>query len=211
MRPLLILFARAPVPGRVKTRLHPRLTPQQSAALHECFVRDTLETLLTLADEADVELHTDTSTDAWSDLPVARNLQAPGGLGERMLHAITTALDAGRPRVMIVGSDSPTLPASHLRALLASSADVALGPVADGGYYAISCRKAHPRMFDGVRFSTANTLQDTAQSVEAPGLTVILGDTWFDVDTPDDLDRLALSPELPPHTARFLGLLPPTR
>lgn len=211
MRPVLILFARSPVPGRVKTRLHPRLKPDESAALHECFVRDTVEMLLTLSGEADVELHTDIPTDAWNDLPVPRFTQAPGDLGERMLQAITDGLDAGRSRVTIVGSDSPTLPPAHLRRLLAADADVTLGPVADGGYYAIGCRRAHPEMFAGVRFSRPDTLRQTAQAAEACGLTVALGDPWYDVDTPADLDRLRRSPELPRHTANFLSRLKPTR
>jgi len=199
------------VPGRVKTRLLPRLSAEQAADLHESFVRDALELLLALTAEADIELHTDRSTDSWVDLPVARLLQDPGDLGRRMLHAITTGLDAGRGSVMIVGSDSPTLPVSHLRRLLESHADVALGPAEDGGYYAIGCRRAHPQMFGGVQFSGPETLRETADAVRACDLSVELGEPWIDVDTPEDMERLARFPALPRHTAECLSRLGFTR
>jgi len=208
---VIILFARAPLPGQVKTRLLTHLEPEQAAFLHKWFVRDTLEMLLALDDASDIELHTDTSTDAWTGVPVARFLQAPGGLGDRMLHAISAGLEAGRSRVTILGSDSPTLPASHLRKLLLSNGEVALGPVTDGGYYAISCRKAHPRMFAGVEFSTARTLGQTVEAVRSSGLSLELGEPWFDVDTPEDLEQLAQSANLPRHTAKYLGQLRLTR
>jgi glycosyltransferase A (GT-A) superfamily protein (DUF2064 family) len=124
-----------------------------------------------------------------------------------MLHAISTELARGRPRVMIVGSDSPTLPRAHLERLLSSRADVALGPCEDGGYYAISCGKAHPEMFAGVEFSSPGTLGQTVRAARACDLTVELGEPWFDVDSPVELERLALSQGLPRHTADCLGHL----
>jgi len=181
MAPLVILFAKAPVAGRVKTRLG--LEASRAARLHEAMVRDTLAMLRAL--DAELELHTDVATDAWAEFAVPRKLQAAGDLGARML----AALEAGR-QVMIVGSDAPTLPLGHLEWLLASSADVALGPAEDGGYYAISCRRIHQRMFAGVEWSTRRTLEQTVAAAEACGLSVELGPVWFDVDSPEDLARL---------------------
>ncbi len=200
MRSAVILFAKAPVPGRVKTRLTTRYTAESVAELHDAFVRDMLHMLRSLGDRAEVELHTDAATDDWSDINVARALQTGGNLGDRMFHAMARALRGGHPRAMIVGSDAPTLPAAHLERLLAAEADVALGPADDGGYYAISCRRTHPRMFDGVEWSGPKALRDTMRAVKACTLTVELGEPWFDVDTPEDLARLARSPELPSHT-----------
>lgn len=153
-----------------------------------------------LTPQADLELQTDALTDAWHDIEVARSVQVTGDLGRRMLHALDRALAAGRPQAMIVGSDVPTLPAGHLSRLLRAKADVALGPAVDGGYYAIACRKTHPRMFAGVEWSGARALHDTVRAAEACGLTVELGETWFDIDSPEDLVRLASSPNLPPDT-----------
>src|SRR5215212_1268509 len=140
MRPAIILFAKAPVTGRVKTRLQGWLGPGTTLALHRAFVLDMLDKLFTLRHFADIELHTDIETDAWNASGVTRGLQSPGDLGLKMLHALSTGLAQGRERVCIVGSDAPSLPAAHLMALLASPADVALGPCEDGGYYAIACR-----------------------------------------------------------------------
>jgi glycosyltransferase A (GT-A) superfamily protein (DUF2064 family) len=105
---------------------------------------------------------------------------------------------------MVLGSDSPTLPRAHIERLLASSADVVLGPCEDGGYYAIACRRIDPRMFAGVGWSTPYALEQTERAVRACGLSVERGDLWYDVDGPEDLARLAAEPELPLHTKRAL-------
>ncbi len=201
----MILFARAPVPGRVKTRLAARLGPERAAELHTAFVADMLDLLASQEASADVELHTDTLTDAWAEVKVSRHLQSGGDLGARIYTALQNSLAEGRSRAMIVGSDAPTLPASHLSKLLASPADMALGPTGDGGYYAISCRRVHPEMFRGVRWSRPDVLERTVAAAQRCGLSVELGPHWFDVDTPADLVRLIASGELPRHTAAWIA------
>jgi len=183
MPPLVILFAKAPVPGQVKTRL--MLEAATAAALHQAMVRDVFATLATIP--AELELHTDIATDAWPEITVARKVQVEGDLGRKILAALEDR------HVMIVGSDAPTLPRGHLENLLTSKADVALGPTEDGGYYAIACRRAHPAMFDGVEWSTGRTLVQTAAAARACGLSVEIGRQWFDVDSPADLERLYAS------------------
>ncbi len=209
MRPVIVLFAKAPVPGRVKTRLAAHIGAVAAAEGHRVFVRDLLERLQLLADSADLELHTDIPTDAWADARVACRLQQDAeNLGERLWFAGARGLSEGRPQVVIVGSDSPDLPLEHIRALLACAADVALGPADDGGFYAIAMRRADPRMFHDVRWSGPDTLAETVRGVERCGFSVELGPRWYDVDTPQDLGRLAASPLLPPRTARWLSELP---
>ena len=122
----------------------------------------------------------------------------------KMLHALEQALQRGHSKAIIAGTDAPTLPAAHLEQLLASNADVALGPTDDGGYYAIACRGTHPAMFDEVEWSGRLTLEHTVRAIERAGMTVERGPRWFDVDEPADLERLAASPDLPAHTARWL-------
>jgi len=204
MRPVIILFARAPAPGCAKTRLAARLGHERAAELHTAFVWDALEMLASLSGAADIELHTDISTDAWTEAKVSRSLQSDGDLGWRMYHALEKALRGGRPQAMIVGSDAPTLPASHVGRLLASPADVAIGPSEDGGYYAIACRRTHPEMFQGVRWSEPQALADTVRAAGSCGLSVELGLPWFDVDSPDDLDRLAGCSGLRRHAREWL-------
>ncbi len=203
MRPVLILFAKAPVPGRVKTRLIPPLTPASAARLHTAFVHDSIERLQSLRHRADLVIHTDIATNVWANHGLPQVLQHEGDLGLKMFQALNRALEAGRPQAIIVGSDAPTLPLEHLEALLDSHADMALGPATDGGYYAIACRRADPNMFHGVAWSTEDTLDRTIQAATACGLTVACGPAWYDVDTVDDLERLRADPCLPPHTARF--------
>jgi rSAM/selenodomain-associated transferase 1 len=205
VRPAIALFAKAPVPGRVKTRLAFSFSAERAARLHSCFVRDMFEMLRAFETHSSLQLHTDVITDEWDDIEVARFLQTDGDLGARMLHALQAGLAEGRPQVLIAGSDAPTLPPSHLSRLLASPADVALGPTDDGGFYAICCRRTHPRMFAGVRWSQPNTLQETLRAVGACGLSVELGEPWYDIDTPADLLRLAGSADLPRHTAAWLA------
>src|SRR5947209_6449505 len=108
MRPAIILFAKAPVTGNVKTRLQAELGAEETLALHEAFVLDMLDKLLTLRAFADIELHTDIETDAWREVPVTRKVQAAGDLGLKMLHSLASALAQGRERVCIVGSDAPS-------------------------------------------------------------------------------------------------------
>jgi rSAM/selenodomain-associated transferase 1 len=200
----MILFAKAPVAGRVKTRLGAQIGPLRAAELHRAFVADTIEKLKQFGDVADLELHTDISTDAWNDPHVTRHLQTPGGLQLKLLHALEGELRAGRPQVIIFASDSPTLPRAHIQRLLDAPSDVALGPCEDGGYYAIACRRVDPEMFAGVEWSTVNVLEQTERAARACGLSVERGDLWYDVDSSEDLARLMAVPDLPPRTRQAL-------
>ena len=195
MRPVVMLFAKAPIPESVKTRLIPGIGAELAAALHRAFVSDTLRVLQTLTPECDIELHTDVPTDAWPEC-ASRKLQCPGDLGRKMLAALEGALCEGRPIAMIAGSDSPTLPAEYLAEMLDSPADVCLGPCTDGGYYAIACRRTHPAMFRDVTWSSAQTRSETVAAIERAGLSVALGREWYDVDCAEDLDRLLADPRL---------------
>jgi rSAM/selenodomain-associated transferase 1 len=195
----MLLFAKAPVAGRVKTRLIPPLDGKQAAKVHEMLVAEMWIRLGELSDAADRELCTDEETAAWPEA-APRGLQGSGDLGERMLGALEEALAKGRQKAMIVGSDTTGLPVAHLRDLLRSDADVALGPAEDGGYYAICCRRVKAGMFDGVRWSTAHALADTVAGALRCGLTVQVGAPWFDIDTAKDLERL------PVELQRQIGL-----
>lgn len=200
MRPLLLVYAKAPVAGRVKTRLCPPLSPEQAARAHAAFVADTIETLLGFTSSADVELATDEETQEWDWLGVKRCLQAAGDLGTRLFSSLADALAAGREKAIVFGSDSPSLPRAHVAVLLESRAEVTCGPCDDGGFYAIACRRVHPGMFAGVRWSTPHALEDVLNAARQCGLSVALAPRWFDVDTAEDLNRLVAP--LPPRRTR---------
>jgi rSAM/selenodomain-associated transferase 1 len=204
MRPVIAVFAKAPRPGMVKTRLAAVLGDAAAAELHRALVADLLERLRPVS-AAGIELHTDIDTDAWREFAVTRKLQCGGDLGLRMLHALGEALARGAGLACILGSDAPVLPLGHLDALLRSTADVALGPAEDGGYYAIACRRLHPQMFAGVAWSSAEALRHTERAAKQCGLSVELGPAWWDVDRMEDLRRLARSPELGRRTQCWMA------
>jgi rSAM/selenodomain-associated transferase 1 len=183
MRPVILLFAKAPEPGRVKTRLAAAIGIPAAVVLHKLFVNTMLDRLPRFGE---VELHLDTPTDDFSRENVSPALQSPGNLGDRMLYAL-----APRVPALLLGSDSPTVPDAHIAAMLDASADITLAPADDGGYWAIAARRTHPAMFAGVRWSTEHTLADTVAACQAAGLTVALGPAWFDVDEARDLVRIA--------------------
>lgn len=191
MLPLVIVFAKAPRAGFVKTRLE--LDPTAAALLYTEFVRRTLNAVFTLRDEAELELSLDVPCGAWSEFSIVRTIQQEGNLSVRLYSALELGLSTGHPNVVILGSDSPTLPVEHIRFLLDCKADVALGPTLDGGYYGIGCRKTRPMMLHGIRWSTSDALRDTVRAVQRCGLSHALGPEWFDIDNPEDLRRLTAS------------------
>ncbi len=211
LRPVLIVFAKAPRPGFVKTRLIPRVGAEGACRFHEAFVRDMLQALHELDGLCDVELHTDERWDHWASNGRVAKLQAPGDLGTKMRTALEDALHGGRPLAVILGSDSPSLPMAYVRQILECPTDVCLGPVADGGFYAIACRKVQPSLFDGVTWSSPQTLEQTIAAVTKAGLTVALGPAWYDIDSVDDLDRLMGDEGVRPATAEALRNLRPLR
>jgi rSAM/selenodomain-associated transferase 1 len=192
--PLVIVFAKAPRPGFVKTRLG--LEPAAAASLYLGFVQRTLQTVDSLRPIAELQLSLDVPCAAWSEFSIPRTIQAEGDLGAKIYAALEGGLRAGHPKTVIVGSDSPTLPAQHVRWLLECDSDVAFGPTSDGGYYAIACREVNPGMFANVRWSTANALADTIAAVQRCGMSHEIGPEWFDVDLPEDLQRIERLPSM---------------
>lgn len=201
LRALLIIFAKAPIAGRAKTRLCPPLTPVEAADLHSALLMDMVNMLMSLDSSINVELSTDVPTDAWPGLALTRSIQIEGDLGARLFHALKQGLSTGSEIVMVLGSDSPGLPPAHVTELLRSSADVTLGPTLDGGFFAIACRAVRQEMFSGVRWSSECAQADVVRQASACGLTVAVGPSWFDVDVETDLLRLLDMPDLQQNTA----------
>ena len=172
------------------------MCPDSAVALHVAMVTDLLERLEQLRPAVELELHTNEPTDALTFSGVPMRTQASGDLGKRLHAALAEGLRCGRPAVLILGSDSPTVPLSHLSDMLASQDDVVLGPASDGGFYAICCRRAHPAMFEGVTWSSNTTCAKTAEAIARCGLTCRIGASWYDVDTPEDLRTLAQDADL---------------
>ena len=189
----LSIFAKAPVPGHVKTRLRPVLDEEQATRLAAAFVRDTLLKAAQLGPPVTVYYAGDRALLVPLAPPNVRWAEQAGGdLGARMACVPAPCL--------ILGADSPHLPLSLLSAALAAvpAYDVVLGPAEDGGYFLIGLRAPQPALFDGIAWSTETVLAQTLARADALGLTVHQTPPWYDLDTPADLRRLAQGLEAVP-------------
>jgi uncharacterized protein len=200
---VVIVFAKAPVPGQAKTRLIPALGAEQAALLHAALAERAIATAQKTGAE-EVELCcTPNSEEAFfqycaEDFNVSLTEQGDGDLGERMLRALDSAL-AHIERVIIIGADCPALTAKHINnaASALANADVVLMPAEDGGYVLIGATRTDPEMFNNIEWGTASVLVDQRRNLAACGLTLIEADTLWDVDRPEDLTRVkALKPPL---------------
>ena len=214
----LAVMAKAPRPGRVKTRLAPPLTLEQSAALNICFLRDTTENLSAVAADgraAGLVCYTPVGDEALFEglLPQGFALvaQRGDGFGERLLAATEDTLACGFGAVCLIDSDSPTVPAAAYEqaiAELARAGDrIVLGPSDDGGYYLIGLKQAHPEPFAGIQWSTATVYAETVAAAHAAGIEVVTLPAWYDVDDGATLDLLAgeLLGGQPPAFTRLPG------
>ncbi len=211
----LLVVAKRPAPGRTKTRLTPPLSPEQAAALYECFLRDTLDLVRRLSDVAPAIAYLPAEEQAYFEAlapDFELLLQEGDDLGERLDNALTRLLVTGYQHVAIMNSDGPTLPLACMTGAfdaLAGGSDVVLGPCDDGGYYLIGLKQPAPRLLREVRMSTPDVLADTLAIAAEDGLTVELLPTWYDVDDAESLERLkaelAGAPaHVAPHTQAFL-------
>lgn len=197
----LAIMAKAPRPGKVKTRLQPPLTPQQAAALNTCFLRDTAENIASVSRHAKafgLICYTPIGDEAAFDalLPPDFSLiaQRGGNFGDRLLCAAHDILSCGFNAVCLIDSDSPTMPASALHdaveALSRPGDRIVLGPSADGGYYLIGMSRAHAAVFDRITWSTETVYAETLERVRETGLELHELPLWYDVDDAATLDLL---------------------
>jgi len=192
----ILIFAKAPVPGRVKTRLIPALGAAGAAQL----ARRMLEYTLDQARDAGigpVELCASpaVSDSDWADYPVPHGVetsgQGAGDLGQRMARASQRTL-ALETRVLLIGTDCPGLSARHLRAAAAAleNHEAALYHALDGGYPLLGLRAFHPSLFAAIPWSTSSVAELTLARMQALAWRVWLGDTLADIDEPADLIHL---------------------
>jgi len=231
-----ILFARTPIPGRVKSRLWTHLTPEQACALH-CAAASDMAALMAealpgiphwlffseepaacpdparagrreLVERAAIGSASLVLPPDWQYA-----VQQGATLGDRMAAAFLRAFASGARRVVIFGSDSPTLPPRVPQQALEvlADCDVVLGPSEDGGYYLIGCRRFDPRLFHGVEWSTPRTCEQTLANARGLGVRTTLLEPWFDLDEWQDIERLLADARrgipLPRHLAAFLKKL----
>lgn len=207
----LAVMAKAPRPGKVKTRLAPPLTLNQAAELNACFLRDTAANISAVAGArggAGVISYTPVGDEGSFNnlLPDDFVLipQRGDGFGERLLATAEDLLSCGYGSVCLIDSDSPTVPAAAFEQAIAElqreGDRVVLGPSHDGGYYLIGLKRAHSELFAEITWSTSSVFAETVAAAEAAGIEVIVLPLWYDVDDGETLELL---------TAELLGDVPP--
>lgn len=186
----LLIFARQPELGRVKTRLAQGIGAEAALVVYEELLAHTrtvvealsVTTTVWLSEPFRAEL-----PDAWAGF--TQHPQPPGDLGNRMQHAFEAAFAAGATRIVIVGTDCPGLTPEHVRAAFAhlATAEVVLGPATDGGYYLLGMKQVHSALFQQKAWSTDTVLAATIADAHQLGLSVQLLSPLRDVDTAADL------------------------
>jgi rSAM/selenodomain-associated transferase 1 len=210
----LILFAKEPIPGKVKTRLVPPLTPEGAAELYGSMLRDTIARI-NLLKGIDRYLFYDGESGALDYFTEA----APGmtclpqkgaDLGERMAEALRQIFSFGHDLAVIIGSDSPDLPmefiSNSITMLSAGDCEAVFGPTEDGGYYLVGMTRLHEELFIDIPWSSDRVMDDTLARAAKAGIRVSLLPAWHDVDSESDLDRPELldKASLAPLTREFL-------
>jgi uncharacterized protein len=184
------IFAKRPLPGAVKTRLGG--TPEWGAAVARAFLLDTLLRTASLGRRVLVFSPADARGEFAGIAPTGVELvpQAAGDLGARLETFIAAALRTSS-KVVVIGTDSPTLPLEHVERAFVEldRADVVLGPATDGGYYLVGCRRLLP-IFDRIAWSSNGVLAETIDRLSNPDWRLQLLPPWYDVDTPEDWSML---------------------
>jgi rSAM/selenodomain-associated transferase 1 len=209
----LVVMAKAPRPGRVKTRLAQSLSVEAVTELYRCLLDDTIALAWSLrtvevaimSPASDVEELTRLTRGA-----VGVVAQKGDGLAAGLTSVFAHFAAPGGQRVVAFNSDSPHLPASVLGSAFEalSGHDVVVGPTHDGGYYLVGAKAAHPALFDGNGMGTKSALEALLARARGLQLSVGFTDSFYDIDVEGDLTRLAaelrLAPARAPRTAVWL-------
>lgn len=211
--PVLVIMAKAPRPGAVKTRLAPSLSPEAATAFYCCLLEDTLALARSLGDVEVAIICPEPDVDELAHL-AGGELSVVAQKGEGLAAGLTSAFahfteDLQRPTIAF-NTDSPHLPRHILEDAFETLAanDLVVGPTHDGGYYLVGAKASHPTLFARDGMGTSSALETLLSRAQALGLSVGIADPFYDIDVPDDLARLAaelrLAPARAPRTAAWL-------
>ncbi|OGR88884.1 MAG: hypothetical protein A2992_09420 [Elusimicrobia bacterium RIFCSPLOWO2_01_FULL_59_12] len=191
----ICIFIKAPVAGRVKTRLYPELAPNRAADLYRAMAQDTLNTVGLIPGTPSLiayEAHADFPRPEWLTGAGEWFLQEGAGLGERLIHAIEQTHHLNPGPVLVIGTDLPGLTPEILNeatALLCDH-DVVLGPASDGGYYLIGLKQPQSTLFQNIPWSTSGVWEATVRALAQAELSFAQLPMMRDLDTPEDLRLL---------------------
>lgn len=195
MKRVLIIFAKEPEIGKVKTRLRRFLSEDRILELYKAFLKDTVNTAEKVSCEEKVLAFDSTKRPAYLKRIAKRfkfYKQEGRALGQRMHNAFVYAQEKKAAKTVIVGSDSPTLPFKMIQQAFQKldRYDVVLGPGTDGGYYLIGLKKPCLGLFRGVKWSSPTVLGDTLKRARKLSKSVASLYKWYDVDEPGSLKYL---------------------
>jgi len=192
-RNAVIVFSKAPCPGRVKTRLIPELGAQQACQIHQQLLEYVIENISSIK-EADVYLHCspDTSHNFFQYLKaqyrIVLDVQREGDLGQRMDSAIKKGLEEYK-KIVLIGSDCPLINVAYIKQAFdeLNRSDVVLGPAEDGGYVLVGMTKPRSDIFTDIDWGSERVLQQSIDQIK-PDIPALL-DTLWDVDRAEDVER----------------------
>lgn len=209
---VLVIMAKAPRPGAVKTRLTPSLSLQAINAFYCCLLDDTLALARSLGDVEVAIMCPDSDVNELAQL-ACKDASVVAQKGEGLaagLSSVFAHFAEDHQRIVAFNSDSPHLPRSVLEDAFETLAahDVVVGPTHDGGYYLVGAKTSHPALFASDGMGTSSALEKLLEQARGLELSVGFVDRFYDIDVADDLTRLAaelrLAPERAPRTATWL-------
>jgi len=190
---ILGIFAKQPVPGKVKTRLCPPLTPEQAADLYRVCLQETVTRMVSISGCELAICYSGNEDWFATTFPGVKLVpQCGGDLGERMARCLSDWLATGYEAALLIGSDAPDLPLERIeQAFFAlETANLVYGPAVDGGYYLVGEATHHALLFDGISWSTGKVLEQTLAKAEQLGVRSMLLEPWDDLDDLPALMRL---------------------
>jgi uncharacterized protein len=210
---VLVIMAKAPKPGAVKTRLASRLSTEAVTTFYCCLLDDTLALARSLGD-VEVAIMCPESDVADLSYLTGNEATVVAQKGEGLAAGLTSvfahfARDQQR-RTIAFNSDSPHLPRSVLEDAFETLTghDLVVGPTHDGGYYLVGAKASHPTLFGGDGMGTSNALERLLSRIRVLELSIGFATPFYDIDVVEDLTRLAeelrLAPAKAPRTARWL-------
>ncbi len=215
-RSAIVIVAKAPIPGRVKTRLCPPLSFMEAAKLYSCFLQDTVQKVAAISGAqkylAVDGLNEEGAKEVLAEITPANYRlidQGYGGLGERLSY-LMELLFKDADRLIFIGADSPHLPRSYIEDALKllDDYDIVIGPCEDGGYYLLGLGGPHANLFRNIEWSTNRVFSQTMERARSKALNVKVMPIWYDIDAGDDLSKLFSyfedNPDSAPATAAFL-------
>ena len=185
----IITFVKNPVAGKVKTRLAKTIGDAKALEMYLALCKYTRETMLTVDcsryvyyDQAIIQ------KDEWKTSEFEKQVQHPGNLGDRILHAFEDVLKH-HSKVLIIGSDCPQIKQDHIDLAFDSldETDLVIGPTLDGGYYLLGLKQSHPALFTAMPWSTAQVYGTTLERIFENDLSITELEKLSDVDVEDDL------------------------